>query len=298
MISYGKIYRLGHRYVSDILVGEVVVQEKVDGSQFKFEVIEDELHAYSKREELGVPDTKNIDKNFRGAVEYLKSIAGDLDPRYMYYGEVIRSQRHNALRYDNVPSNQIVLFDIRGKNSASYLSQDFLEGEAKRLNVESIPELFVGSGQDVTKEFLDDLLKTKSFLGGATIEGVVIKNYEQRDAYGKPAMAKYVREDFKELNHGKPAKNKVTPLDKIIGRYSTEARWQKAYQRLSEEGKINGELSDIPLLLKEANQDLTAEEKDSIIEALWKTFGKKVITGANRGLPLWYKQKLNSDAFE
>jgi len=32
--SYPSIYNLGHRYLGDLLDGPVVVEEKVDGSQF------------------------------------------------------------------------------------------------------------------------------------------------------------------------------------------------------------------------------------------------------------------------
>ena len=39
--SYPKVFNLGHRAVRDLLSGPVVVQEKIDGSQFSFGVGED-----------------------------------------------------------------------------------------------------------------------------------------------------------------------------------------------------------------------------------------------------------------
>jgi hypothetical protein len=34
--SYPKLYAMGHRAIADLLLDDVIVQEKVDGSQFSF----------------------------------------------------------------------------------------------------------------------------------------------------------------------------------------------------------------------------------------------------------------------
>lgn len=34
--SYPSIYNLGHRYIADLLTVPVIVEEKIDGSQFSF----------------------------------------------------------------------------------------------------------------------------------------------------------------------------------------------------------------------------------------------------------------------
>ena len=38
--SYPSIYALGHRYLEELLLDPVLVEEKVDGSQFSFGVFE------------------------------------------------------------------------------------------------------------------------------------------------------------------------------------------------------------------------------------------------------------------
>ena len=46
--SYPKVYALGHPATKDIFSGEVLVEEKIDGSQFSFGVIDGVLRTRSK----------------------------------------------------------------------------------------------------------------------------------------------------------------------------------------------------------------------------------------------------------
>lgn len=43
--SYGSLHTIGHRAIADIFHGDVVVQEKIDGSQISFQVRDGELEA-------------------------------------------------------------------------------------------------------------------------------------------------------------------------------------------------------------------------------------------------------------
>lgn len=46
--SYPSIYSLGHRYISELFSGPVVIQEKIDGSQFSFGNLNGKLFCRSK----------------------------------------------------------------------------------------------------------------------------------------------------------------------------------------------------------------------------------------------------------
>ena len=50
--SYPKIYALGHAYLKELSLDPVIVEEKVDGSQFSFGLINGELKCKSHRKEL------------------------------------------------------------------------------------------------------------------------------------------------------------------------------------------------------------------------------------------------------
>jgi len=53
--SYPNVYQLGHKLVSNVLDGYVLVQEKIDGSQISFGIDENgKLNMRSKNKEIDV----------------------------------------------------------------------------------------------------------------------------------------------------------------------------------------------------------------------------------------------------
>ena len=52
--SYPSIYNIGHRYVVDLLNEPVLIEEKIDGSQFSFGVFDGELKCRSKGAQLNL----------------------------------------------------------------------------------------------------------------------------------------------------------------------------------------------------------------------------------------------------
>ena len=104
-------------------------------------------------------------------------------------------------------------------------------------------------------------------------------------------FVKYVREDLREIN---PMKNKgkkrVDVLSSIIGRYKSEARWEKAIQHLRDDGKITGELKDIGEIIKEIHRDTFKECDKDIKEILFDYFKGEISRGIVKGLPEFYKK--------
>src|SRR3954465_2218887 len=106
--SYTKILTFGHAYVRDILEGEVVIQEKVDGSQISFGLdLTGELHIRSKGAGL---ITDAPEKMFQAGVAAIKAIADQLPLGWVFRGEYLAKPKHNTLAYDRVPKNHIVLW--------------------------------------------------------------------------------------------------------------------------------------------------------------------------------------------
>ena len=52
--SYPTVFAIGHKMIADLFNGSVVVEEKVDGSQFSFGVIDGELVCRSKGQQIVV----------------------------------------------------------------------------------------------------------------------------------------------------------------------------------------------------------------------------------------------------
>lgn len=185
--SYPKVYNMGHPAVSSILDGEVMIQEKVDGSQFSFGVHGGELKFRSRRREFGVGEQ---DKLFDIAVQILHNIPlSYFNEGYTYHCEYLQKQKHNTLEYDRVPRNNLVLFDVEC-SYCSFVQVDCF-GDASKLKIESVPIFYCGPGSAVTIDMINEFMERESFLGGTKIEGIVIKNYSRFTGDGKVMMAKH-----------------------------------------------------------------------------------------------------------
>lgn len=313
--SYTKILALGSPYTENALIGDVIVQEKVDGSQFKFGINENKEPVFASKGAKICPyieenELTNIQKLFQPAVEYLLSIQNrfyNLLPDTYFYAETLYKPKHNVLEYKITPKNHIVLFDIL--EQGRWVERKRLIEIAIMLDIDYIPELYRGSietkrintGNGGYKSSAIDFLKrmietTPSYLGNETIEGVVIKNYNQTIMQGGniyPLFTKYVREAFKE-RHDKEwkTKNPKNSLQDYFNSFKTEARWQKAVIHLKEKEELTDSPKDIGKIIKEIHKDILEEEGDNIKNYLYKQFIDDIKRTSTRGLPEWYKEKL------
>jgi hypothetical protein len=327
--SYPSIFALGHRAIADLLKVEVNCEEKIDGSQFSFGLVEankdsnghvvdavDGYYLFDGRE--SVPMSLKV--RSKGAVIHIeappKMFAGvcatvmDLFKQgllhlgWTYRGEALAKPKHNALSYDRTPKGGIILYDVNTGNQ-EYLSYEDKAAEAERLGLECVPRLFRGTvaNIDAFRAFLD----TTSILGGQKIEGVVVKPtaYNLYGTDKKVLFGKFVSEAFKEVHRkawgdgGEQHKSgKKELVEKIILTLSTPARYQKALIHLKEQDKITGTLRDIGTIIKEVPGDVLKEEQGWIMETLFNALWPEISRGIIRGVPQWYKDLLLTQSFE
>jgi len=289
--SYSKIYSFGHRMVLDIFNGNVIIQEKIDGSQFSIMVKNGQLYCRSHK---NMVDIDRPPKLFLNGVATAKSLVGKLRDGWIYRGEYLQRPHHNTLSYDRIPEKHFILFDI-DCGSDGYLTYDELVEEGRRLGLEVVPKFDV---EIDNKDDFDKLLDNISILGGQKIEGVVVKNYDLFDPGGHVLMAKYVSDRFKEINQKRRNGNNPDIIGVIIDSLKTEARWDKAVIHLRESGQLEDDPRDIGPLLKELKKDVIEECEDYIKERLYQLAKKDILNGISRGFPEWYKEKLLSKQFE
>jgi len=293
--SYPSVFQIGHKAIADIFTGSVIVEEKVDGSQFSFGVIDGVLQCRSKGKQL-ILDAP--EKMFEKAVSSARLLSPFLHPEWIYRGEYLERPKHNTLAYGRTPRMNIIGFDIV-TGPECYLSPEEKQAEFIRLGLEFVPLLYVGVVEN--KAMFDEFLQLESVLGGCKIEGVVVKNYNVFSLEKKVSMGKYVSEIFKE-NHTRDWKERNPTrsdiIDQLIAEYRTEARWQKAVQHLAEIGAIYQSPKDIGPLMKEVSADILRECEDEIKQKLFDYAWKNISRGVIAGLAEWYKQKLLEDAFE
>lgn len=293
--SYPSIYAIGHPAVRNIFNGPVLIEEKVDGSQFSFGVIGGELYCRSKGKMLVLDEPE---KMFAAGVEAVKAIADHLTPEWIYRAEYLKSPKHNTLTYTRAPSNHIALFDVQ-VGQESYLTSAAKCIEAMRIGVDCVTVL--GSGVFSDFNSLIGLLDRESFLGGTKIEGFVVKNYAQFGPDKKVLMGKYVSEAFKERHAEEWKKSNPTGKDivqAIIAGLRTEARWVKSIQHLQESGEIEGSPRDIGKLIKEITRDVRDDSEDEIRDALMRHFWPQIQRGITAGFPEFYKRYLAERSFD
>lgn len=292
--GYSSPFNLGHKALATLFNGVVTVQEKIDGSQFSFGLVEGELECRSRGQRV----IKEEPGMFKLAVETAQELAqqGLLIEGYIYRGEFLQKPKHNTLVYARVPKGNIILFDI-DRGDQCYLPFNEVAEIAKAMDLECVPSLEIGGKP--TMEQLEEWMQRESVLGNTTIEGLVFKNYEEFGRDSKTLMGKYVSEKFRE-KHGGDWK-KRNPGGKAFAatlteQYATEARWAKARQHLQEQGKLENEMRDIPKLMQEINRDVLEDCGDEIREKLFKHFWKQISRGLTRGMPEWYRETLAKGA--
>lgn len=288
--AYPSIYTLGHRYLNDLLAGPVVIEEKVDGSQFSMSRgLDGALLVRSKGQDIHIGAVPQL---FNNAVATASCL--DLRPGWVYRGEYLQKPKHNTLTYSRVPAKHVILFDVM-TGPEVYLTPGEKRLEAERLGLEVVPCFHVGEFLHFTEVAIKGFLDRESILGGCKVEGFVVKNYNRFGVDKKILIGKFVSPEFKERHGGEwkkanPGTNDV--VQNLIVQLRTEARWNKTVQHLRDDGKLLGGPEDIGPLMVGLQADLEREEGDFIKEQLYAHFIKQIKRGVTGGFPEFYKRSL------
>lgn len=324
--SYPSIFAMGHRAIKELLLHDVNIEEKVDGSQFSFGLVEankddagnvvDVVYATVKDETVDpttvtdyalkirskgcVMNTDAPEKMFSLAAETVRRLAPILRLGWTYRGEYLAKPKHNSLVYDRIPDGSVIIFDINTGNQ-EYLSYNDKKAEAARLGLECVPLLY--TGRVGSAESVRELLGATSILGGQRIEGVVIKpvGYDLFGLDKKVLFGKFVSEAFKEVHRKNWAETNPTNKDiirQLVGDYATPARWNKAVLHLRERGMITDSPRDIGSLIPEVIDDVWKDSQEEMKDRLFKYAWPHIRRGLTSGLPMWYKEQLLKLSFE
>jgi hypothetical protein len=302
MEAYQKIQQSYKEEVQDIWKGNIIVEEKIDGSQFRVKIDVNGVISYGSHHQEG----DMVDSMFKLATTQAEEMFKDLAVKNNHtiitmFCEYLSKPKQNTISYSRVPEKNLILFDLM--LGGRYMSRKIKENFVKTIpGLEIVPLLWEGRGSDFTDEIKTTLLKSKSCLGHQAgydrIEGVVVKNYDQYyDVNKYPYMQgmwlclKIVNETFQEKNkvENPGVKGKFQILK---DRYNTGARWKKAVQHLREKGDILDDMKDMAKIIPEVKSDLILEEKETIKGELWELYSHEIIGNSVRGLPEWYKKEL------
>lgn len=292
--DYPKIYTIGHKCILDIFKEPVIVEEKVDGSQFSFMKEKGDIKFRSKGQAI-YPEYPQ--KLFKKAVDSVLELSDFLTEGYIYRAEAVCAPKHNTICYARAPERGFILFDVE-RPLQNFLNRAEKEAEAKRLGIEVVPVLFDGNIQCL--EDIEKLLDTESCLGGAKIEGFVAKNYERMTVEGKIMIGKFVSEAFKEQNgmawkNSNPGKKDI--IESLVEVYRHTNRWLKSIQHFKEAGLLTETPKDIGPLIGAIQDDVKKECEDEIRDSLFKWAWKQIAGRLVKGFPEFYKEYLAKQSF-
>lgn len=195
--KYQHIEKLGTHEVEGILKGEVHLTYKIDGSNSCVYLRDNALFYGSRNREL------SLDNDNQGFMAACSGNAGfteamfkllSLHPNWIVYGEWLVPV--NIKRYKKDAWKKFYIFDIFDCGSMTYLRFDSYIDDLRALGLDYIPEIAVLNDptEEEVRSYLD---RTGEYLlDNGQGEGIVIKNYEYRNPYGRQTWAKILTEDF------------------------------------------------------------------------------------------------------
>lgn len=260
MKKYNKIRHIGTSEVKDMFIvkdDHIVVEEKVDGANIRFWWDVEE-----KRVVFGSRNVNDISmKSFGNTITYiqntLKETGEALDPDVIYVGEAMKK---HTLEYDwdNIPV--FIGYDILHKDTGLPVHYKFAIKEFKRLGLPFVNIKFEGTIHEFEKHDITEFLEESAYRKGKP-EGIVIKNYNRLNQYGRPLFCKVVNESFQEKNKAafgiKKIKKSDTPL--VVETYCTEARIRKIILKLINEQEFSLDKSLIGKLIPMVIEDILEE---------------------------------------
>ena len=159
--KYHKIRMLGHEENADIFSdpsSEIVIQEKIDGANFRFAFNGDKIIFGSRTQQLTSDEGEetNIAKNFRRCCQFVNKQTADLGLRKKYGGLIFFGEccvKHSLnYNWDTIPP--YLGFDIFHIETGRYYNYEDVKKIFEELNLEVVPEVWVGKVKDLP-EFLE-----------------------------------------------------------------------------------------------------------------------------------------------
>lgn len=269
--KYPKIHRLGKEEVDGILVGQCYIQEKIDGANTSIWLGDDGYIRTGSRNN----DITGADFNgFNAYVQTHEGIRKCLmeNPEYRLYGEWL--VRH-TVQYKETAYKKFYLYDIH-IDGLGFLTTDAVYGIANQYDIET-PRLF-GILENPTEEELKKLVGQSDL--GDIGEGIVIKNFEFVNKFGRMEYAKIVTESFKEENaivFGGNNKHSESYWEMyVVNRYVTLARIQKIMHKIQPTLNRKLDMEDIPRITSTVYHDILTEEINEIAKKVPKMDFKKL----------------------
>ena len=275
---YMHLEKYGTQATEGIQLGTVYIMPKIDGTNASVWLDADQVQAGSRSrtlDETSQGDNAGFCKYARLNANIESFLNDHQDLRL--YGEWLVP--HSLKTYREDAWKEFYVFDVVreqgigvGENDFTYLHYDEYKLLLEEYGINYIPPIAIL--KNANDESIYRCLEKNGYLikdGEGMGEGIVIKNYDFVNKFGRVVWAKIVTNEFKEKHHkamGAPevTVNKIVE-DKIVEEFLTTALIEKEYAKIvNEVGEWSNKL--IPRLLNTVFYSLVDEEMWNIVKTL------------------------------
>lgn len=267
--KYQHLERYGTDEVQDIEFGNTLIFPKLDGTNASVWVDEGEVKAGSRNREL------SLEKDNAGFYAYIlenEKILAYLQkhPNHRLYGEFLVP--HSLKTYREDAWRKFYIFDItidKDDESVEYIPYDIYKPLLDEFDLDYIvPIAKVSNGSYDT--YLKSLEKNQFLIkdGEGNGEGIVIKNYDFYNKFGRQTWAKIVTTEFKEKHAKAMGYNEIVNRmveEDIVIEFCTEAFIDKEFSKIVHENE-GWQSKYIPMLLGRVWHEFIKEESWNFIK--------------------------------
>lgn len=230
-LKYQHVEKWGNEEVENIEVGKCYVFPKIDGTNSSIWMTYNNIYAGSRNRELSL---ESDNAGFLAWVIKQPNIIKFLfdNPDLRLFGEWLVP--HSLKTYRETAWNKFYVFDVM--NGEKYLTYDEYVPLLGKYSIDFIPcQKIITNGS--YEHFIHELSNNVFLIedGKGVGEGIVIKNYDYVNRFGRTTWAKIVTSEFKEKHIKEMGAPEVTTAfieEKIIDEVLTKAMIEKEYDKI------------------------------------------------------------------
>jgi ATP-dependent RNA circularization protein (DNA/RNA ligase family) len=203
-------------------------------------------------------DNQNFFATFSSDERFVKYLTKH--PTHVLFGEWIYTR--GVLKYTADITGKFMVFDVMDAATGEYLPPETYVGELDNFAIDRIPII-----EKVVNPQPEDIMKVlaehkSGWNSEGEFEGIVLKNYEFRNKYGRQTFGKIVRDEWKEIQADRRTRAVIEDLEQdIIDTFLTAAFIKKEFSKIE-----NFDKSRIGELLGRIWHALITEEAWHIIK--------------------------------
>lgn len=196
--KYDHVERLGHSDTEGIDIGKVYVFPKLDGTNGSIWKDGEEIQCGSRNRQLSLEEDNHGFCKWVSEVQNYRHCVS-VNPNWILYGEWMVP--HTLKTYRQDIWRRFWVFDVFDIHTEKYVDYSVYSPVLSSFEMDFVEPICIITNP--SQDQLHTQVETNTYLiqdGAGVGEGIVIKNYEWENKYGRQPWCKIVKNEFKEQN--------------------------------------------------------------------------------------------------